>query len=53
MLELNPLDVLEFSERQQVFINSSYSGNHNSNITPMDKDTIRQIIKEELRNRKP
>ena len=48
VLELNPLDVLEFSEKQQIFINSSYSGNQNTNIIPIDTELFRKIIKEEL-----
>lgn len=48
LLELNPLEVIDFTEKQQVFINSSYSGNINSKINNIDVDSIRQIIKEEL-----
>lgn len=49
VLELNPLDAIEFSERQQVFINSTFSGNFiNSNITPFDTDLVRKIVQEEL-----
>ncbi len=50
VLELNPLEVLDFTEKQQVFINSSYSGNVNSKIKGMDKEVIRELIKEELKN---
>lgn len=49
-LELNPLEVIEFSERQQVFINSSYSGNYNSNINMIDEGVVRKIVQEELYN---
>lgn len=49
-LGLNPLEVLDFTEKQQVFINSSYSGNvNNTKISGIDKEAIREIIKEELR----
>lgn len=51
VLELNPLEVIEFSERQQVFINSSFSGNYNSTIIPFDEDLVRKIVKEELSKR--
>ena len=52
LLDLNPLEVLDFTEKQQVFINSSYSGNINSNISNMDKEVIKELIKEELKNNK-
>ena len=49
VLELNPLEVLDFTEKQQVFINSSYSGNINSKINGIDKEAIRKLIQEELK----
>lgn len=52
VLELNPLEVLDFTEKQQVFINSSYSGNTNSKISGIDKEAIRDLIKEELKKTK-
>ena len=48
ILSLNPLDVIEFSEKQQVFINSSNSGNINSNFNNNDIESIRKIVQEEL-----
>lgn len=48
VLELNPLEVLDFTDKQQVFINSSYSGNVNSKINGIDKEAIRELIQEEL-----
>lgn len=48
-LDLNPLEVLDFTEKQQVFINSSYSGNINTKINGIDKEAIRELIQEELR----
>lgn len=48
ILELNPLEVLDFTEKQQVFINSSYSGNVNTKINGIDAEAIRQLIQEEL-----
>ncbi len=49
-LDLNPLDVIEFSEKQQIFINSSMSGNHNNNnsFNNYDEERIRNIVREEL-----
>ncbi len=49
-LYLNPLDVIEFSEKQQIFINSSMSGNHNNNnsFNNYDEERIRNIVREEL-----
>ncbi len=47
-LELNPLEVLDFTEKQQIFINSSYSGNVNSNINNIDVAFIKKLIKEEM-----
>lgn len=52
VLDLNPLEVIEFSERQQVFINSSFSGNYHSTIIPFDTDTVRKIVQEELAKNK-
>lgn len=48
ILELNPLEALQFSEKQQVFINSSNSGNINSNFNNNDSEFIRKIVQEEL-----
>jgi len=53
-LEINPLDVIEFSDKQQTFINSSLSGNHNSNhsnsnsFNNYDEEMIRNIVREEI-----
>ena len=52
VLELNPLDVFDFTEKQQVFISSFYSGNVNSKINGIDKEAIREFIREELKNTK-
>lgn len=52
VLDLNPLEVIEFSERQMVFINSSFSGNYHSTIIPFDADTVRKIVQEELAKNK-
>lgn len=49
ILDLNPLEVLDFTEKQQFFINSSYSGNINSNINLLDENRIREIIRDELK----
>jgi|SRR5690606_13501468 len=49
LLELNPLEVIDFTEKQQVFINSSYSENSNITINGLDKDVIRDIIREEIK----
>ncbi|MDR1876255.1 MAG: helix-turn-helix domain-containing protein [Flavobacteriaceae bacterium] len=48
LLELNPLDVFEFTDKQQIFLNSSYSGNINSNINNIDVEFIKKLIHEEL-----
>ena len=48
-LELNPLEVLDFTEKQQVFINSSYSGNNNTTINTIDIELIKKIVQEELK----
>ena len=48
-LELNPLEVLDFTEKQQVFINSSYSGNNNTTINNIDIVLIKKIVQEELK----
>ena len=52
-LELNPLEVIEFSEKQQVFINSNNTivnnaGEIKSPLITNDVNFIRQIIQEEL-----
>jgi len=49
-LDLNPLDVIEFSDKQQIFINSAMSGNHNNSnsFNNYDIDTLRKIIQEEI-----
>jgi transcriptional regulator with XRE-family HTH domain len=49
ILELNPLEVIDFTEKQQVFINSSYSGNVNTKINGTNYEAIREMIKEELK----
>lgn len=48
VLELNPLEVLDFTEKQQVFINSSYSGNVKTKINVITLEAIREMIREEL-----
>ena len=52
VLGLNPLEVIDFTEKQQVFISSFYSGNVNSKINGIDKEVIRKFIREELKNTK-
>lgn len=52
LLELNPLDIFDFSEKEQIFINSSYSGNINSTINNFDENHIRVLIREELARKK-
>jgi transcriptional regulator with XRE-family HTH domain len=49
-LDLNPLDVIEFSDKQQTFINSSMSGNHNNSnsFNNYDEEAIRNIVREEI-----
>ena len=52
-LELNPLEVIEFSEKQQVFINSNNTivnnaGEIKSPLITNDVNFIRQIIQDEL-----
>ena len=52
-LELNPLEVIEFSEKQQIFINSNNTivnnaGEIKSPLITNDVNFIRQIIQEEL-----
>ena len=52
-LELNPLDIIEFSEMQQIFINSNNTivnnaGEIKSPLITNDVEAIRQIIQEEL-----
>lgn len=49
ILELNPLEVIDFTEKQQVFINSSYSGNVNTKTNGINQEAIREMIKEELK----
>lgn len=49
ILELNPLEVIDFTEKQQVFINLSYSGNVNTKINAADKESIRELIIEEFK----
>lgn len=48
-MKLNSLGVLDFTEKQQVFINSSYSGHVNSKIKGIDQEAISELIKEELK----
>lgn len=49
-LDLNPLDVIEFSDKQQMFINSAMSGNHNNSnsFNNYDEETIRKIVRDEI-----
>jgi hypothetical protein len=49
-LDLNPLDVIEFSDKQQIFINSAMSGNHNNNnsFNNYDVEMIRKVVQEEI-----
>lgn len=51
LLELNPLEVIDFTEKQQVFINSSHNtvGNNNTTINGVDTEIIRDIIREEIK----
>lgn len=56
-LELNPMEVIEFTEKQQVFINSHNTigtnfGEIKSPLVANDIEIIRQIIREELDKRK-
>ena len=58
-LELNPLEIIEFSEKQQTFINSHNShsaivnsGEINSPLIYNDLEAIRKIIHEELSKKK-
>ncbi len=53
VLELNPLEVIEFSEKQQVFINSNNTivnnaGEIKSPLLTNDVEFIRKMIREEL-----
>ena len=48
LLEINPLELIDFNEKEQVFINSSFSGNINTNINGFDEELVRKIIKEEI-----
>lgn len=52
-LELNPLEVIEFSDKQQIFINSSMSGNHNNSnsFNNFDEEKIRNIVRDELKRK--
>jgi transcriptional regulator with XRE-family HTH domain len=53
ILEVSPLDVLDFSNKEQIFINSSNSGNHNSTINMSEtelKSIINQIVDEKFKN---
>jgi transcriptional regulator with XRE-family HTH domain len=48
-LNINPLDVIEFSDKQQLFIQSAMSSNHNNNsFNNYDEEKIRKIVQEEL-----
>lgn len=49
LLDLNPLEVIDFTEKQQIFINSSYSGNSNTTINEINTETIKNIIREEIK----
>ncbi len=48
VLEINPLELIDFNEKEQVFINSSFSGNINTNINGFDEELVRKIIREEI-----
>ncbi len=52
-LGLNPLEVIEFTEQQQIFINSSMSGNHNNSnsFNNYDEEKIRNIVRDELKRK--
>jgi DNA-binding helix-turn-helix protein len=52
-LDLNPLEVIEFTDKQQIFINSSMSGNHNNSnsFNSYDEEKIRNIVREEMRKK--
>jgi Helix-turn-helix. len=52
-LDLNPLEVIEFTDKQQIFINSSMSGNHNNSnsFNGYDEEKIRNIVREEMRKK--
>lgn len=52
VLDLNPLEVFNFTSKQQAFIDSLYSGNVNSKISGIDKEAIRELIQEELKKTK-
>jgi transcriptional regulator with XRE-family HTH domain len=48
-LDINPLDVIEFSDKQQLFIHSAMSGNNNNySFHNYDEEMIRKIVQEEL-----
>ncbi|MFN3908010.1 MAG: helix-turn-helix domain-containing protein [Flavobacterium sp.] len=47
VLDTNPMDFIDFNQREQIFINSSYSGNNNSNIN-ISVDDLRKLINEEI-----
>lgn len=59
-LELNPLEIIEFSEKQQNIINSNNShysivnnsGEINSPLIQNDVEAIRKIVQEELAKKK-
>lgn len=49
ILEINPLEALDFTEKQQMFINSPQSGNlNNSNSFNNDVKLIRKVVRDEL-----
>ena len=52
-LDLNPLEVIEFTDKQQIFINSSMSGNHNNSnsFNSYDEEKIRNIVRAEMRKK--
>jgi transcriptional regulator with XRE-family HTH domain len=49
VLELNPFEVLDFTAKQQVFINSFYSVNINSKLNNINIETICELIQEKFR----
>ncbi|WP_124643247.1 MULTISPECIES: helix-turn-helix domain-containing protein [Amniculibacterium] len=55
ILDLNPLESIEFSDKQQIFINSAMSGNYYNNncFNTFDEVSIRKIITEELSKMNP
>ncbi len=48
LLEINPLELIDFNDKEQIFINSSYSRNINSTINGFDEELIRKMIRQEI-----